>query len=107
MSVVTVPQYTSRKYRKVMTVGLIALLILIFLIGMSLAAVAEMTGYCRKEQQAVLLHSGGCLLLHQGGCLLLNQTREQCYIKSWGLKIEPPEGTVTILRKFGVPFFQI
>jgi hypothetical protein len=106
VSVVTVPEYTPHKYRTAMIAGLIALLISIFLIGMSVATVGEMTGYCQIQKNYLLVNTGNPLLISPGNPLLIDQTQTRhCELNVWNIRFELSERAEAALRKIGVPFF--
>lgn len=96
MSVVAGAAYPPRLYKR----GPMAVLIILALLGMSIAAVRNMQ--CRAEDQCIA-DSGGCLG-DARGALGDGPKTTRCELTGWGrLRIELSETAVDVLRRLGVP----
>jgi hypothetical protein len=95
--------YSPSRYRRARAVVLIMALLGL----MAFAAVEALTVQCRNEHQPLLRNGGGCVLRNSGGCVLLNEQRRQCEVGIGDLRWLVSERAVVILRKLGVPSFNI
>jgi hypothetical protein len=84
-----------------------SLLILVLFFGLSWAAVAEMTGYCkiRPDCLAVDRTPGNCLQVKPGSDLLTGTVSRKCELSVWGVHVDLSDRTEAIVRKLGVRFF--
>jgi hypothetical protein len=96
--VIAAPRHT----RRVLT-ATAALVTLLFL-GMSLAAIGQLTGRCYTENDCLAVSAGNCLLVSPGNRLLTGTQTTRCELTGWGLRVDLSERAADILRSLGLQF---
>jgi len=93
-----------RKWRVYLAVSF---LVAFFVFGLSWAAVAEMTGYCKIRPDCLAIDDtpGNCLQVKPGSDLLTGTVSRKCELRVWGFHVDLSDRTETILRKLGIRFF--
>jgi hypothetical protein len=96
--VIAAPRQTLRVLTA--TAAVVALLFL----GISLAAIGQLTGRCRTENDCLAVSAGNCLLVSPGNPLLTGTQTTRCELTGWGLRVELSERVADILRSLGLRF---
>jgi hypothetical protein len=96
--VIAAPRHTRR-----VLIASAAVLALLFL-GMSLAALGQLTGRCHTENDCLEVTAGNCLLVSPGNRLLTGTQTTRCELIGWGMRVEVSKRAVDILRALGLRF---
>ena len=93
-----------RKWRGARTVAALFLVFLIFL-GLSFAAVAQMTGRCEISTDCIAIEQGNCLEVEHGSRLLSGTVSQHCEVRLWDyIRFDVSDWSEAMLRRLGVRF---
>ena len=99
MSIATASDLNPRLSRRVRLGLILALLGLL-----TFAAVRDMAGQCRTEDDCLAVGNGSCMAVGGGeGVVLTGSHTTRCELTGWGLRVELSQTAVAILRQLGVP----